>query len=113
MPELDGFELASIIRSHPRFQRTAIILISSVMVEDVHRLKGYDSGAMDYVSVPIVPEILRAKVAIFADLYRKTEAARATEPGTGAARSRAHGRDRNISSRTRRMHAGNRKRRTN
>ncbi len=74
MPELDGFELASMIRSHPRFGRTAIILISSVMVEDVHRLKGYDSGAMDYVSVPIIPEILRAKVAIFADLYRKTEA---------------------------------------
>jgi signal transduction histidine kinase/ActR/RegA family two-component response regulator len=74
MPELDGFELASMIRTHPRFRRTAIILISSVMVEDVHRLKGYDSGAMDYVSVPIIPEILRAKVAIFADLYRKTEA---------------------------------------
>ena len=74
MPELDGFELASMVRSHPRFQRTAIILVSSVMVEDAHRLKGYDSGAMDYVSVPIIPEILRAKVAIFADLYRKTEA---------------------------------------
>ncbi len=74
MPELDGFELASMIRSHPRFQKTAIILVSSVMVEDAHRLKGYDSGAMDYVSVPIIPEILRAKVAIFADLYRKTEA---------------------------------------
>jgi signal transduction histidine kinase len=74
MPELDGFELASMIRSHPRFQRTAIILVSSVMVEDAHRLKGYDSGAMDYVSVPIVPEILRAKVAVFADLYRKTDA---------------------------------------
>ena len=74
MPELDGFELAAMIRSHPRFRRTAIILISSVLVEDVHRLKGYDSGAVDYVSVPIVPEILRAKVAIFADLYRKTEA---------------------------------------
>jgi CheY-like chemotaxis protein len=74
MPELDGFELASMVRSHPRFQRTAIILVSSVMVEDTHRLKGYDSGAMDYVSVPIIPEILRAKVAVFADLYRKTEA---------------------------------------
>jgi PAS domain S-box-containing protein len=74
MPELDGFELAAMIRSHPRFRRTSIILISSVLVEDVHRLKGYDSGAVDYVSVPIVPEILRAKVAIFADLYRKTEA---------------------------------------
>jgi signal transduction histidine kinase len=74
MPEMDGFELASMIRAHPRFQRTAIILVSSVMTEDIHRLKGYDSGAVDYVSVPIVPEILRAKVAIFCDLHRKTEA---------------------------------------
>jgi signal transduction histidine kinase/DNA-binding response OmpR family regulator len=74
MPELDGFELASMIRSHPRFQRTAIILVSGVLVEDVDRLKGYDSGAVDYVSVPIVPEILRAKVSVFADLFRKTEA---------------------------------------
>jgi len=72
MPEMDGFELASLIRSHPRFQRTAIILVSGVLVEDAHRLKGYDSGAVDYVSVPIGPEILRAKVATFADLFRKT-----------------------------------------
>lgn len=73
MPELDGFELAAMIRSHPRFQQTAIILVSGVMVEDGHRLKGYDSGAIDYVSVPIVPEILRAKVKIFAELFRKSE----------------------------------------
>lgn len=73
MPELDGFELASMIRSHPRFQRTAIILVSGVLVEDDDRLKGYDSGAVDYVSVPIVPAILRAKVAVFVDLYRKTD----------------------------------------
>lgn len=72
MPELDGFELASMVRSHPRLAETAIILVSSLLVEDVHRLKGYTSGAVDYVSVPIVPEILRAKVAIFTDLYRKT-----------------------------------------
>ncbi|HTV54626.1 MAG TPA: response regulator [Terriglobia bacterium] len=74
MPELDGFELAAMIRSHPRFQRTAIILVSSILVEDVDRLKGYDYGAVDYISVPIVPGLLRAKVAVFADLYRKTEA---------------------------------------
>jgi signal transduction histidine kinase len=74
MPELDGFELASMIRNHPRFQRTAIILVSGILVEDVDRLKGYVSGAVDYVSVPIVPEILRAKVSVFADLFRKTEA---------------------------------------
>jgi len=73
MPELDGFELASMIRSHPRFQRTAIILVSGVLTEDAHRLKGYDSGAVDYVSVPIIPEILRAKVAVFAKLFRQTE----------------------------------------
>jgi signal transduction histidine kinase len=73
MPEIDGFELAAMIRSHPRYQKTAIILVSSVLVDDVDRLKGYHSGAVDYVSVPIVPEILRAKVAVFAELYRKTE----------------------------------------
>ncbi len=72
MPELDGFELAAMIRNHPRFEKTAIILVSAVLVDDAHRLKGYGAGAVDYVSVPIVPEILRAKVSVFADLYRKT-----------------------------------------
>lgn len=73
MPGFDGFELASMIRSHPRFQRTAIILVSGVLTGDAHRLKGYDSGAVDYLSVPIIPEILRAKVAVFAKLFRQTE----------------------------------------
>ncbi|MGQ0639743.1 MAG: response regulator [Gemmatimonadaceae bacterium] len=72
MPELDGFELASMIRAHPRYQKTAIILVSAVLINDVYRLKGYHAGAVDYVGVPVVPEILRAKVAIFADLYRKS-----------------------------------------
>jgi PAS domain S-box-containing protein len=74
MPELDGFELAEMIRQHPRCQRTAIILVSAVLLSDLDRLKGYGSGAMDYVPVPVVPEILRAKVAIFTELYRKTRA---------------------------------------
>src|SRR5215469_6639970 len=74
MPELDGFELTSMIRNHPRCQKTAIILVSGLLTEDVDRLKGYVSGAVDYVSVPIVPEILRAKVSVFVDLFRKTEA---------------------------------------
>src|ERR1051326_7656275 len=73
MPELDGFELASMVRNHPRFEKTAIILVSGVLVEDIDRLRGYNSGAVDYVSVPIVPEILRAKVSVFAELFRKTE----------------------------------------
>src|SRR5215469_5692531 len=72
MPDMDGFELTSLIRNHPRFQKTAIILVSGILTEDVDRLKGYVSGAVDYVSVPIVPEILRAKVSVFLDLFRKT-----------------------------------------
>src|SRR5262245_58996688 len=73
MPELDGFELASLIHRHPRFQKTAIIHVSAVNLTDLDRLKGYDSGAVDSVSGPIVPEVLRAKVRVFADLYRKTQ----------------------------------------
>ncbi|MEW6733381.1 MAG: response regulator [Acidobacteriota bacterium] len=73
MPELDGFELAAIIREHPRYEKTAIIFVSGVHLTDLDRLKGYQCGAVDYVSVPIVPEILRAKVSVFADLYRKTQ----------------------------------------
>jgi signal transduction histidine kinase len=72
MPEFDGFELATIIREHPRYQKTAIIFVSAVNVTDMDRLKGYESGAVDYVSVPVVPELLRAKVRVFAELYRKT-----------------------------------------
>jgi signal transduction histidine kinase len=72
MPELDGFELAEIIRQHPRFKRTAIIFVSAVHLSDLDQLKGYQSGAVDYVSVPVIPEVLRAKVSIFAELYRKT-----------------------------------------
>src|SRR3979490_273251 len=72
MPEMDGFELADLIRQHPRFQRTAIIFISAVYLTDLDRLKGYERGAVDYISVPVVPELLRAKVSIFAELHRKT-----------------------------------------
>src|SRR5262249_1334400 len=72
MPEIDGFELAEIIRQHPRFQRTAIIFISAVHLTDLDRVKGYQRGAADYISVPVVPELLRAKVSVFAELHRKT-----------------------------------------
>src|ERR1700722_19521653 len=71
MPEIDGFELTNMIRQHPRFQKTAIIFVSAVHLTDVDRLKGYQQGAVDYLSVPIVPEVLRAKVRVFAELHRK------------------------------------------
>ena len=72
MPEIDGFELAEIIRQHPRFQEIAIIFVSAVHLTDLDRLKGYQHGAVDYLSVPIVPEVLRAKVRVFAELHRKS-----------------------------------------
>jgi PAS domain S-box-containing protein len=72
MPELDGFQLAAMIREHPRFQKTAIIFVSAIQVTDVDRLRGYEMGAVDYVPVPVVPAVLRAKVKVFAELYRKT-----------------------------------------
>jgi PAS domain S-box-containing protein len=73
MPDIDGFQLADMIREHPRFQQTAIIFISAVHLSDLDRLKGYERGAVDYISVPVIPELLRAKVTIFAELYRKTQ----------------------------------------
>jgi two-component sensor histidine kinase/DNA-binding response OmpR family regulator len=72
MPELDGFQLAGMIREHPRFQRTAIIFVSGIHLDRVDFLRGYEMGAVDYVTVPVIPEVLRAKVRVFADLYRKT-----------------------------------------
>ena len=72
MPELDGFELAEMIRGHPRFQKTAIIFISAIHLTENDYLRGYQAGAVDYLSVPVVPELLRAKVRVFAELFRKT-----------------------------------------
>ena len=72
MPDMDGFELATMIRGHPRFEQAAIIFVSAVHMTDLDRLRGYQVGAVDYVSVPVVADLLRAKVRVFADLYRKT-----------------------------------------
>ena len=72
MPDLDGFQLAAMIREHPRFQKTAIIFISAIQISNVDCMRGYEMGAVDYVPVPVIPEVLRAKVKVFAELYRKT-----------------------------------------
>jgi len=72
MPDIDGFELADMIRQHPRFQKTAIIFISAIHLTDMDRMQGYERGGVDYISVPVVPELLRAKVSVFAELHRKT-----------------------------------------
>ena len=72
MPELDGYQLATMVREHPRFEKTPIIFISANYLSESDRLRGYKSGAVDYVPVPVVPEILQAKVKVFVDLNRKT-----------------------------------------
>jgi signal transduction histidine kinase len=74
MPDLDGFELARMIRDHPRFAQTALMFVSAVSVTELDLLKGYEHGAVDYMPVPIVPDLLRARVRIFLDLHRKTRA---------------------------------------
>src|SRR6201984_1641873 len=72
MPEFDGFELAAMIREHPRFQQTPLIFVSAIHLSDIDRIKGYEAGAVDYVPVPVVPQVLRGKVRVFAELHRKT-----------------------------------------
>ena len=78
------------IREHPRFQKTAMIFISAIQVSDIDRLRGYEMGAVDYVPVPVVPEVLRAKIKVFAELYRKTRAARAAQRRARGSRPRPH-----------------------
>jgi signal transduction histidine kinase len=71
MPDMDGFEAARLIHEHPRFERTPIIFVTGVHVSELDHLTGYKLGAVDYVSIPVVPEILRSKVAVLVELYCK------------------------------------------
>ncbi len=71
MPEMDGFETASLIHEHPRFERTPIIFVTAVNVSELDRLKGYKVGAVDYVHVPVMPEILCGKVSVLVELHLK------------------------------------------
>jgi signal transduction histidine kinase len=71
MPDMDGFETASLIHQHPRHENTPIIFVTAVHITDLDRIRGYDLGAVDYVFVPTVPQILRSKVAVLCELYRQ------------------------------------------
>jgi PAS domain S-box-containing protein len=71
MPEMDGFELARLIREHPRLEKTPIIFVTGVHISELDRLKGYEVGAIDYIAVPVVPEILRTKVAVLVELHQR------------------------------------------
>ena len=71
MPEMDGFEAAGLIHAHPRFEKTPIIFVTGIHVSELDRLRGYKAGAVDYVAIPVVPEILRSKVAVLVELFCK------------------------------------------
>ncbi|HEY6862554.1 MAG TPA: response regulator [Burkholderiales bacterium] len=71
MPTMNGFDTAALIHQHPRFEKTPIIFVTAVHVTNLDQLKGYELGAVDYCYVPIVPEVLRGKVQVLVELYRK------------------------------------------
>src|SRR5690242_1179297 len=73
MPGMDGFETASLIRQRQRSETTPIIFVSAINDTVNHISRGYSLGAVDYILTPVVPDILRAKISVFVDLFRKTE----------------------------------------
>src|SRR5260221_12998321 len=73
MPNMDGFETAMLIRGRERLQNTPIIFLRAYQINTVNLFKGYSLGAVDYLVKPVVPEVLRAKVAVFVELFRKNQ----------------------------------------
>ncbi len=77
MPNMDGFETAQMIRSRKSSEHTPIIFITAYNDGETDMARGYALGAVDYIFSPVIPEVLRAKVMVFIDLYRKTRQVRA------------------------------------
>ena len=73
MPEMDGFETATFVRQRERSRTTPIIFLTALGRSDEHIRRGYDLGAVDYITKPFVPEFLRAKVSVFVELHRKSQ----------------------------------------
>lgn len=84
MSELDAFQLASMLREHPRFTETAIVFISAIHLTDIDQLREYARGPVDFIPIPVIPDLLRAKVKFFVDLYRKTKLLEELTRGTNA-----------------------------
>ena len=73
MPGIDGFETAKLIRSRERSRLTPIIFLTAASDDMSSMFRGYEVGAVDYLSKPVIPEILKSKVSVFVDLFRKSE----------------------------------------
>ena len=89
MPEMDGFEVARLIRGHPRIERTPIIFVTADQPNEMDRLRGYESGAVDFINLPIVPEILRSKVAVLLELHQRRSELQALAEQLAQARAQA------------------------
>lgn len=87
MPEMDGFETARLIREHPRMERIPIIFVTATHVSELDQFKGYEVGAIDYLAIPVVPALLRSKVAVLVELYQRRSALQ----GLNSALSKARG----------------------
>src|SRR3954470_15744365 len=75
MPDMDGFETAALIRQRKNSEHVPIIFITA-FGDEMHISRGYSLGAVDYILTPVVPEVLRSKVAVFVELFRKTQQVR-------------------------------------
>src|SRR4051812_30116448 len=87
MPDMDGFETARMIREHPRLERTPIIFVTGINVSEFDQLKGYEVGAIDYIAVPVIPEILRSKIAVLVELHQRRSALQAVNKSLAEARA--------------------------
>ncbi len=76
MPGMDGFETAALIRKRRNSEHTPIIFITGISDTETHVSRGYSLGAVDYILTPVLPEVLRTKVSVFVELYKKTEQVR-------------------------------------
>jgi len=73
MPEMDGFQTAEVIRKHPKYKLTPILFVTAINKDERYIFKGYEAGAVDYIFKPFEPQILRSKVNVFLDLFRKNQ----------------------------------------
>ncbi len=90
MPGMDGFETAQLIRARDRSRLTPIIFVTAYEIGEGKVHRGYAVGASDYLFKPVVPEVLRSKVTVFVDLFRKTEEIKRQAEELQVARQRAH-----------------------
>lgn len=103
MPGMDGFETAALIRQRRASERTPIIFVTAISDTETHVSRGYSLGAVDYIFTPVVAEVLRAKIAVFTELYRKT---RQVEHLRAAAELRAEGLERRLAGLLNRLDVG-------